>query len=244
MPAAPQLYWVDEEAQKIQRTIREDGAQSVDDLVTSAQGLNMPGSIALDPLAGKMYWTDDGAGAIRRANRDGSNVENVKAGLRDPVGIALDLDAGYLYWADRHWGAIYRGRLQDIGNLTAETLLGGLDKPYQIALDTANGHIYWTERGGSKIRRADLNSLPNLKCGDTCDITFTGLAAPENPFGLAIDPVDSKMYWTERSGGGDSIRRADLNGQNSVILVNSEPYSLRAYPNNPAALSATRAQAK
>ena len=228
LQSASQLYWVDEKAQKIQRTITVDDAQVVDDLTTSEQRLDMPGSIALDPLAGKMYWTDEGDGdsqtsdgAIRRANRDGSGVENVKAGLRDPVGIALDLDNGYLYWVDRHWGNIYRGRLRDIGNLTAETVVDDSTKPYQIALDTANGYIYWTERGGSKIRRA------NLKADDVAaePISFSPVG-PQNPFGLALDPVAGKMYWTERNTGGDSIRSADLDGQNSVTLVDSEPHSL------------------
>ena len=76
---APILYWVDEAAQKIQRIIGEADAQTVQDLASSANRLVMPGSIALDPLAGRMYWTDDGDGdpetpdgAIRRANLDGS----------------------------------------------------------------------------------------------------------------------------------------------------------------------------
>ena len=227
----PQLYWVDEAAQKIQRTVGEDGAQSVADLATSAQGLTMPGSIALDPLAGKMYWTDDGTpgepdGAIRRANLDGSNVENVKAGLRDPVGIALDLDAGYLYWADRHWGNIYRGRLRNISNLTAETVVSGLTKPYQIALDTTNGHMYWTERGEgegrSKIRRADLDGQ------NVTNVDFQP-AGPLNPYGLTLDPIAGKIYWTERSSastGQDFILSADLDGGNVALVTISEYHSL------------------
>ncbi len=229
--SAPRLYWVDEAAQKIQRTIGEDRAQSVADLATSAQGLTMPGSIALDPLAGKMYWTDDGTsgepdGAIHRANLDGSNVETVKAGLRDPVGIALDLDAGYLYWADRHWGNIYRGSLRNISNLTAETVVSGLTKPYQIALDTANGHMYWTERGEgegrSKIRRADLDGQ------NVANVDFR-LYQPQNPFGLALDPIAGKMYWTERSSastGQDFILSADLDGGNVALVTISEYHSL------------------
>ncbi len=223
-PSAPRLYWVDEEAQKIQRT-GQDIYRRVEDQLTAADGLTMPGSIALDPLAGKMYWTDDGAGAIRRANLDGSNVETVKAGLADPVGIALDLNAGYLYWADRHWGAIYRGRLRNVNNLTAETVVDGLTKPYQIALDTFNGHMYWTERGGSKIRRADLDGK------NVINIDFQSYQL-QNPFGLALDPVAGKMYWTERSNattgaeGVDFILSADLDSGNVGLVIISDYHSL------------------
>ena len=229
--SAPHLYWVDEEAQKIQRIVGEDDAQSVADLAASAQGLTMPGSIALDPLAGKMYWTDDGTpgepdGAIRRANLDGSNVETLFSGLPDPVGIALDLDAGYLYWADRNLGEIYRVRLRNISNLAAETVVNGLTKPYQIALDTANGHIYWTERGEedgrSKIRRAALHGQ------NVANVDFRPYQ-PQNPFGLALDPIAGKMYWTERrsaSTGQDFILSADLDGGNVALVTTSEYHSL------------------
>lgn len=230
--SAPQLYWVDEEAQKVQRTGADD-YRTVLDQLTSEHGLNMPGSIALDPIAGKMYWTDDGTegesdGRIRRADLDGSNVEDLVSGLADPVGIALDLRAGRLYWADRHEGAIYRGALRDISPsgllLNRESLVANLDRPYQIALDSANGHMYWTERGegASKIRRADRDG------GNVTDLAF-GSVAPLNPFGLALDPVAGKMYWTERgtgSDGGDWIARADRDGQNGEIVVTSAYHSL------------------
>ena len=131
LQSAPHLYWVDEEAQKIQRTIGEDDTQTVADLATSAQGLSMPGSIAVDLAGSKMYWTDDGATGsacnICRADLDGSNVENLKAGLADPVGLALDLKAGYLYWADREHGGIYRSREninQDGLQISAKDLIG------------------------------------------------------------------------------------------------------------------------
>lgn len=227
---APQLYWVDEEAQKIQRTGGDD-YRTVLDQLTSEHGLNMPGSIALDPVSGKMYWTDDGASGgacnICRASLDGTDVQNLKAGLADPVGIALDLEAGYLYWADRHHGAIYRSNEninQDALQISAKPLVSGLDKPYQIALDTMNGHMYWTERGEgtSKIRRADLDG------NNVTDIAF-GPVAPENPFGLALDPVVGKMYWTERGSGLDGrdlIARADLDGPNGEIVITSAYHSL------------------
>ena len=194
--------------------IGEDDDQTVQDLASSANRLMMPGSVALDPLDGKMYWSDEGDGdpktldgAIRRANMDGSGpAQDVKVGLADPVGIALDLNAGHLYWADREQGVIYRAKLADMnkaGSLrtAAETVVLNLDEPYQVALDTAKGHMYWTERGGSKVRRVDLADLPALDSDDVTDLTDFGFVAPQNPLGLALDPLAGKMYWTERGTG-------------------------------------------
>ena len=164
--AVPQLYWVDEEAQRIQRTTGEDGARTVEELdLVNVEGesvtLDMPGSIALDPTAGKMYWTDDGTegesdGRIQRADLDGSNVEDLVSELDDPVGIALDLRAGRLYWADRALGKIYRANIRDIsdaGVLTSHVaLVEDLDRPYQIALDIFNRHMYWTDGARTPAR--------------------------------------------------------------------------------------------
>ena len=55
-------------------------------------GVLNPQGIALDVTGRKMYWTDWGTDTIRRANLDGSGVEDlVTTGLVDPWGIALYL---------------------------------------------------------------------------------------------------------------------------------------------------------
>ncbi len=66
---AGRMYWADLMTGRIQRADL-DGL-IVEDLVT--MGLTSPEGIALDPAAGKMYWTD--AAKIQRADLDGSNVE-------------------------------------------------------------------------------------------------------------------------------------------------------------------------
>ena len=75
-------------------------ASQVEDLVTTGE-LGLPDGIALDPDAGKMYWTDYRTDKIQRANLDGSQVEDlVTTGLSGPSGIALDPGAGKMYWTD------------------------------------------------------------------------------------------------------------------------------------------------
>ena len=60
--------------------------------------------ITLDTQEGKIYWIEDGAKAIRRANLDGSGVEHfVTSGMGSPERIALDVEAGKMYWTD--WGS-------------------------------------------------------------------------------------------------------------------------------------------
>ena len=84
------MYWTDIDTDKIQRA-NLDGS-TIEDLVTSADGLGSPSGIALNLFAGKMYWTDDGADRIQRANLDGSTIEDLVTsadGLIGPSAIAL-----------------------------------------------------------------------------------------------------------------------------------------------------------
>ena len=212
--ALPQLYWVDEAASRILRTGR-GSSRTVENLVTS--GLESPGSIALDLGAGKMYWTDDGAHKIQRANLDGTRIEDLMtaaSGLEDPVGIALDLSGRKMYWIDRTPGKIYRSELN---GSNVEELFANLDQPYQVALNVAAGHMYWTERSGPRIRRADLDGANSRL------IVPSGLA---DPMGIALDTMAGKMYWTERHAPMDKIRRANLDGSGAEDLVTSATHSL------------------
>jgi hypothetical protein len=60
--------------------------------------------VAASAQGGPIYWTDlDGAPGshlIRRANADGSGIQNVVTGLRDPRGMALDVLGGKMYWTE------------------------------------------------------------------------------------------------------------------------------------------------
>ena len=59
----------------------------------------------------KMYWAEIQSDSIKRANLDGSNVEELVSGLADPLGIALDAAAGKMYWTDTGFGSITRANL-------------------------------------------------------------------------------------------------------------------------------------
>jgi DNA-binding beta-propeller fold protein YncE len=60
-----------------------------------------PANLALDPAGGKMYWTDYIDDVVRRANLDGTGVEDlyVVGSNLNPGAITLDPAAGKVYWA-------------------------------------------------------------------------------------------------------------------------------------------------
>ena len=179
---------------------------SVEELVTSGQSCAR--GIALDIAGGidKVYWTDC-KGRIRRANLDGSKVEEVVN--RWPWKIALDGTGGKMYWSEG--GSIWRANLN---GTDVEELVSGLSIPIGIALDLAGDKMYWAERGGDnltgKIKRAKL---------DGSDIET--LIVSGNPAAIALDVTGGKMYWTDDvpPPAKDTIQRANLDGTDVEELV-------------------------
>ena len=76
------------------------------------------------------YWV---ARHIRRANLDGTGVEDVITGTNTPLGIALDLTNSHIYWTSDYHGAakIKRANLDGTG---VQDLITGLNAPTSIGL--------------------------------------------------------------------------------------------------------------
>ena len=152
---------------KIQR-LSVDGSNFQPNLITDLEG---PKHLTLDTAGGKVYWTEqtsDRTGRIRRANLDGSNVEDLVTGLDSPVGIALDIAGGKMYWVNANAAKIQRANLN---GSNVEDLVTGLDSPVGIALDIAGGKMYWADANAAKIQRADLD-------GSNLEDLVTGLYFP------------------------------------------------------------------
>lgn len=161
--------------------------------------------------AEKIYWTDMGHEKIRRANLDGSAIEElVTIGLQAPGVIAIDGRRGKMYWTDWVTGT---SRIQraNLDGTEVEDLVIGLNGPWGIALDTQTDKMYWTEFAARVIRRANLDgsAVENL--------VTTGL---NHPNGIALDLTAGKMYWCD-SGYYAFIRRANLDGSNIETLVST-----------------------
>ena len=181
--------------------------------------LNLTTSDAQDSTV-YMYWADHGndTNKIRRANLDGTNVQDIATGFGRPVGIALDLPGDKIYWTDRNnrdyadpnaRNSIHR---MNLDGTNIETLVtGGPSVKEAIALDTAGGKMYWVDwntfTGAGKIQRANLN-------GTNVEDVVSELVDPR---GIALDLSRGKMYWTD--GGTGKIQRANFDGSNIEDLV-------------------------
>ena len=176
--------------------------------------LGVQGNLSYGDDAPAIYWTDVGMQKIRRANLDGSNVQDIHTTdlLSIPRSITLDVDAGKMYWTQIGFSAgIQRANL-DGSNIENLVEMGLFDPAVSIALDVDAGKMYWTQVGFSMgIQRANLDGS-NIE-----DLVEMDLFSGSIPDGIALDVAAGKMYWTDTGLG--KIQRANLDGSNVEDLV-------------------------
>ena len=168
--------------------------------------------MALDPIAGHVYWTEFGTDKIQRANLDGSNVEDlVTVGLDTTRGIDLDLEHGKMYWTDRGTDKIQRANLDGSNIETLATLTPpvGDGAVHGISLDVYRGKMYWVDNGTVRLQRANLDGTqietllsgsPHLSAPWEIELDTRSIAGDVNRDGAAT--IGDVARLTEYFGAG------------------------------------------
>ena len=229
--AEQMLYWLDYSLQKIARGDL-DGT-NVQTVVHGHETYYLPWDMALDPVAGKVYWItlphdqpvdDDGhewvwRGGIFRANLDGTDVETL---VTYPAGadeyathIAIDPVLGVAFWSlqgDSSWTLEYAYTEYWSPHALYEN--GGVARA--LALDPlpvfGATHLYCAV--GNKVERHRLAN------GAVAEI-LTGL---DGPCDIAVDALEGRLYVA--TGGG--IVRATLEGAERETLFPGEDVEVLA----------------
>jgi DNA-binding beta-propeller fold protein YncE len=199
------LYWSDREGMRVMRA-NLDGSR-IETLVDTSQGDARPGAdpvkwcvgVAIDPDAGKLYWTQKGGdnagqGRILRADLDiprgqtptnRTDIELLYDKLPEPIDLDLDLESGLLYWTDR--GDPPRGNTVNRAPLEAprgrrpppEIVFSNLMEGIGLALDPKHGRMFITDFGGS-VYSANLDGS-DQKTLLFAEGNLTGIAYAELP---------------------------------------------------------------
>jgi hypothetical protein len=235
-PVAERIYWGNRE---------EAGGGSFKIALASLDGsfgttfenlgganIAQPTGTAVDPLAGRVYWSNSGTPAVSYVNLDGSgggNINDAGATNAVPVGVAVNHADERVYWANLVGTRISYAKLDGSGGgdlaTGAATVLG----PEGVAVDPVGGRIYWANRSGGKISYANLDgsgggdlsipaaqiSLPSFPVlffapRPTSPPTITGTARVGSTLscsagGWAPDALESFLYRPPRASASSGV---------------------------------------
>ena len=195
------VYWVSSDTTKelIARADATNGAPA--ELIIDLPDADNPQALNVSRTTGKIYWGDETADVISRADLDGSNIEaNFITGQRAyDIVVAGD----YIYWVGLSFG-VRRADLADGGNVTDIATPKANARSEGIDVDLVNGKIYWSDYNGTQaVYRCNLDGSDVEVILDVDD----GLAGP---WGVAVDGAGGKVYWSDFTN--DELCRANLDG--------------------------------
>ena len=138
----------------------------------------------------KIYWMEKVG--IRRANLDGSNVEDVKMMTHFKTDMALDSLKQKIYWVNSSTAQIQRANLD---GTNVESIITGYTLP--------------PEGGGMSIRCENLTcqGTASPDGGTTIQLSHEQL---NRPYSITIDTNANKIYWS--NWHIDIIQRSNLDG--------------------------------
>ena len=157
-----------------------------------------PDGIAVDVVAGHIYWTNMGNptandGSIERADLDGQNRKTIvsRRGTFTPKQLQLEKNSGKLYWCDREGMRVMRANLDGSNIETLVDTSPGDPRPgpdatrwcVGVAIDVDGDQVYWTQKGPDnagkgRIFRAGIEIPTGQTASGRADIDFSTTGFP------------------------------------------------------------------
>jgi hypothetical protein len=174
------IYWCDREGMRVMRA-HTDGSQLTVLVQTGSTEEERQDrrrhcvGVAIDPVAGHLYWTQKGKpngneGRLFRANLElkvgldpanRSDIEVLFDGLPEPIDLEWDESTGYLYWTDRgdppSGNTLNRAMIRQGEPPRREIVLTGLQEGIGLALDRPNRRVFVSDLSGV-IREMSLDT--------------------------------------------------------------------------------------
>jgi DNA-binding beta-propeller fold protein YncE len=212
--AANRIYWSNYDNNTISyANLDGSGGGIINTTGATVQG---PMGLALDPVAGRVYWANWAGGTgttISYANLDGSggggDLNTGAATVIGPHGLAIA--AAKIYWPNYEGNRISFANLDGSGGRDVMTGAATLSGPRGIAVDPASGRVYWANYDGNRLSYANLDGSGG---GDL----VTGSATVNHPEGVAFDPPSGRIYFGNYSAA-DTISYANLDGSGGGDLM-------------------------
>ena len=177
---------------------------------TIVDQLEGPLGLAIDPAAGKIYWTDWFAQKIQRANLDGSVLEDlVNTAPMRPRFLALNDAGGVVYWTGQGNGRVWQAPKE--GGDMSLLVPGDSAKTGGIAYNPAADTLYWTDTASRSVSTAR---------GDGTDVRDILYPRAGGVKGLFVEQETGKIVWYDL--GAQAIKRANLDGSETETILSGD----------------------
>uniref|UniRef100_A0AAR2M5Q5 EGF-like domain-containing protein n=1 Tax=Pygocentrus nattereri TaxID=42514 RepID=A0AAR2M5Q5_PYGNA len=185
------LYWTDVVEDQIYRgKLSESGGVSGIEVVVQ-HGLATPEGLAVDWIAGNLYWIDSNLDQIEVAKLNGDlRTTLIAGGMEHPRAIAVDPGQGSLFWTD--WDAMFP-RIEGASMSGAGRHVVYRDMevgawPNGLALDHMEKRIVWTDARSDAIYSA-------LYDGSGVIEILRGHEYLSHPFAVSL--YGGSVFWTD-----------------------------------------------
>ncbi|XP_061081754.1 low-density lipoprotein receptor-related protein 1B-like [Conger conger] len=218
------LYWTDVVEDKIYRgKLSETGGVTGIEVVVQ-HGLATPEGLAVDWIAGNLYWIDSNLDQIEVAKLSGYMRSTLIAGgMEHPRAIALDPGYGIMFWTD--WDATFpRIEAASMSGSGRHVVFGNMDVgawPNGLTLDHLEKRIVWTDARSDAIYTA-------LYDGSGVMEILRGHEYLSHPFAVSL--FEGSVYWTDWRT--NTLAKANKwTGQNVTVIqkTSAQPFDLQVY---------------
>ncbi|XP_053083242.1 low-density lipoprotein receptor-related protein 1 isoform X3 [Pangasianodon hypophthalmus] len=219
------LYWTDVVEDKIYRgKLSENGAALTSFDVVIQYGLATPEGLAVDWIAGNIYWVESNLDQIEVAKLDGTMRTTLLAGdVEHPRAIALDPREGILFWTD--WDAsmprIEAASMSGFGRRTIHKETGNGGWPNGLTVDYLERRILWIDARSDAIYSAKYDGSGLIE-------VLRGHEYLSHPF--AVTMYGGEVYWTDWRT--NTLAKANKwTGSNVTVVqrTNTQPFDLQVY---------------
>ncbi|CAH0717532.1 unnamed protein product, partial [Brenthis ino] len=226
-PHAVQMFWTDVLDDAIYRgTLFGEVISGIE--VVVQQGLTAAEGLAVDWIAGNLYWVESNLRQIEVASVDGKYRRTLISGdMGSPRAIAVDPTVGLMFWSDWDAEAPRIERASLAGRRRTVVLRlggegggeGGAALPNGLALDVVARRVYWADARADALLTADYE-------GGERRVVLRAHPALAHPFALAL--YESHVYWTDWRA--NAVLRANKWNGSDVVYVQrtlTQPFDVK-----------------
>uniref|UniRef100_A0A671SMQ9 Low-density lipoprotein receptor-related protein 1B-like n=1 Tax=Sinocyclocheilus anshuiensis TaxID=1608454 RepID=A0A671SMQ9_9TELE len=218
------LYWTDVVEDKIYSGKLSEGSGVSSIEVVVQHGLATPEGLAVDWIAGNLYWIDSNLDQIELSKLNGElRTTLIAGGMEHPRAIAVDPGQGALFWTD--WDATFpRIEGASMSGKQRHVVFKDMDSgawPNGLTLDHMESRIVWTDARSDAIYSALYDGTGMIEI-------LRGHEFLSHPFAVSL--FGGNVYWTDWRT--NTLTKANKwTGANVTVIqkTSAQPFDLEIY---------------